>query len=429
MVPSSLIALAAIAITAALVLAQPRVVVAGVRRRVGPAAALALAVAVLAAGGLVHLDDVPRAFASLGGAMLGVAGVMVLSAACVELGALELVARTIEERAGASVVSLFIVVFAGAWVTAGALNNDAAILVNTALVASLLHRRFAARGELAEPFLLAVFLGAGVAPLLTSNPMNFAFAHLAGIGFLDYARTMIPVSIVGAATTLLVLLVIYRRSLSAAGTRAVLPRPVPTRSEAWLARAGVLIIVATLVGYVVAAMWRLPAWLFALGGAAVALVLLRRSPARISARTVVTQGVSLDILALLPLVFLFAAALERAGIIDALRPLIAHQGALQIGALSAFGSALLNNHTMALININALVDVNGVGVGARELFAAMVGGDLGPRLLPFGSLAGLLWLDAIRRQGFDVSLRRFVVVGIATGVPSLIACLLVLRLL
>nr|MBA2538277.1 arsenical efflux pump membrane protein ArsB [Deltaproteobacteria bacterium] len=61
-----------------------------------------------------------------------------------------------------------------------------------------------------------------------------------------------------------------------------------------------------------------------------------------------------------------------------------------------------------------------------HVLAALVGGDLGPRLLPIGSLAGLLWLHALRRQDVEVPLRTFIGVGLAVTIPSLIVSLCVL---
>jgi arsenical pump membrane protein len=60
------------------------------------------------------------------------------------------------------------------------------------------------------------------------------------------------------------------------------------------------------------------------------------------------------------------------------------------------------------------------------ILAALIGGDLGPRLLPIGSLAGLLWLDSLRRQGVYISASRFILVGLPVTIPSLGLSLLML---
>ena len=95
-----------------------------------------------------------------------------------------------------------------------------------------------------------------------------------------------------------------------------------------------------------------------------------------------------------------------------------------VGAISAIGSALINNHPMALLNSIALS-----GQPDALVFAALIGGDLGPRLLPIGSLAGLLWMHELRRQGVTLGLGTFVRVGAIVTVPSLVASLIALWLL
>ena len=95
-----------------------------------------------------------------------------------------------------------------------------------------------------------------------------------------------------------------------------------------------------------------------------------------------------------------------------------------IGVSSAIGSALLNNHPMSIINALA---IGGLPEPRQEMIlAALIGGDLGPRLLPMGSLAALLWLASLRRQDVQIGSAAFVRVGIAVTVPALAVSLLLL---
>ena len=84
-----------------------------------------------------------------------------------------------------------------------------------------------------------------------------------------------------------------------------------------------------------------------------------------------------------------------------------------IGATSAVGSAILNNHPTAILNAIALESLP--GAESRHVLAALVGGDLGPRFLPIGSLAGLLWLKQLRRAGVEIGLGQYVGRARATG--------------
>jgi len=52
--------------------------------------------------------------------------------------------------------------------------------------------------------------------------------------------------------------------------------------------------------------------------------------------------------------------------------------------------------------------------------ALLIGVDLGPNLSITGSLATILWLIAIRREGEDVTFGQFLRVGVVTTVPALV---------
>jgi arsenical pump membrane protein len=161
----------------------------------------------------------------------------------------------------------------------------------------------------------------------------------------------------------------------------------------------------------------------AAAGATLALVLAWRHGAG-RPQEVVRTSVAWEVLAFLLGMFLLAQGLQNVGVVDLLVDLYHGAGLGVIGVTSALGSALINNHSMALTNLLAIGDLP--GAGRPEFLAALVGGDLGPRLLPIGSLAGLLWVTLLARLDVQVPLRRFVAVGVLVTVPSLAASLAVL---
>jgi arsenical pump membrane protein len=129
-------------------------------------------------------------------------------------------------------------------------------------------------------------------------------------------------------------------------------------------------------------------------------------------------------------VFLVVAGLRHVGVVDklaALYGLAPDGGALSlglVGASAAVGSALVDNHPMSILNMLAL----GAHGHSRALLAALIGGDIGPRLLPIGSLAGLLWMELLRRAGVRVTLGRFVRLGTLVLIPTLALSLVLLAL-
>ena len=126
---------------------------------------------------------------------------------------------------------------------------------------------------------------------------------------------------------------------------------------------------------------------------------------------------------------LLAVALQRVGVVDWLRELYAGAShpLATVGVTSAVGSAVLNNHPMSVLNAFALAPTR--DPAHAYAFAALVGGDLGPRLLPVGSLASLLWYDLLRRHDVVVRFTTFVRVGIMLTVPTVTVSLIALWLL
>jgi len=136
-------------------------------------------------------------------------------------------------------------------------------------------------------------------------------------------------------------------------------------------------------------------------------------------------GVSWELLPFVFGVLVLATALARAGVTDSLHHLytVTPAPTVTVGVVGALGSALINNHPMALLHSVTLADAP-----QRLVYAALVGGDLGPRLLPIGSLAGLLWMHSLRRAGVIVPLGTFIRVGVIVTIPSLLVSLATLWL-
>ena len=55
--------------------------------------------------------------------------------------------------------------------------------------------------------------------------------------------------------------------------------------------------------------------------------------------------------------------------------------------------------------------------------AVLIGVDLGPNLSVTGSLATILWLTALRREGHSVGFRTFLKLGVLIMPPALVLAL------
>jgi arsenical pump membrane protein len=418
-------ALGALGLTVALVVGRPKI---GRFGRLHPILGALPGVLLLALAGLLTFADVRRAVLDLWRPLVTVASVMATTAIAHHMGIFDRVARSIEIRTRGTVPHAFATVFVIGVLTATTFNNDAAILLLTPIVLPLVRRLYPRRPYLVEPFGFAVFMAAGVAPLSTSNPMNLVVAERAGIGFNAYAARMIPVSAVAALVSYAALRFAFHAQLDdaipARGPEHGSLAPMEGHSQ------GILAVVAGMfLAYPILSYFDGPVWLAALLGATI-IAAIGVSHGQLKPAQAV-QGVAWDILGFLFCIFLVALGLKNAGVVAILGQLYgaAHGGVAElalVGGVSAFGSALLNNHPMAALNALAVEHVS--GDPRWRTLAALVGGDLGPRLLPMGSLAGLLWMEAARRVGVPIKTSAFIRAGAITTLPALAASLFVLWL-
>src|SRR5262245_4567462 len=122
--------------------------------------------------GAVSVGEVVTAFRDLWRPFVGIAAIMITAATAEKAGILDRVAALIERGTRGSVGKAFLIVFALSAATAMLFNNDAAVLLLTPAVVALVKRRYPVRPYLVVPFAFAVFMAAGVAPFVISNPMN-----------------------------------------------------------------------------------------------------------------------------------------------------------------------------------------------------------------------------------------------------------------
>ena len=415
-------ALSALGVTVFLVLYRPTVW----GMRVGPALAAIIGIALMAMAGHVTRQNFMEAGAVLWRPMIAVASIMVIAAAAVHLGVVNRLAGIVARTGGDTARGLFWRIFFLGTLTAAILNNDSAIIVLTPLVIGLIRTLYPERPDLIVPFAFAVFLSAGVAPVVTANPINLIVADFAGLDFNQYARLMIPVAIGSAVVTYLVLERIFASRLAPEleTGRAELP---PAEPWSPMERHGLILVLGILCVYPIVTFFDGSVWVVALLGA-IASAALCQFYGAVTPPQLVARGLSWQILIFLFGIYTLALGLRNAGAVDWLITLYEGAGAFTIGAISAIGSALINNHSMALTNMVAIDALPG-GDHQFELLTALIGGDLGPRLLPIGSLAGLLWYATLDRMDVHVSIGQFAAIGTLVTIPSLTAALLILMVM
>lgn len=391
----------------------------------GPTLGALGALVLVLVGGAATFGNVIDALAAQWRAYVTLISIMTMTSAADRMGLLTRIAAMIEPRTRGPVKHAFRLTFVLSAVVAAVLSNDAAILVMTPMVIALLRTVYPVRHpRFIGPFVIAVFASAGVAPLVISNPMNLIFADHVHIGFNEYSLTMIPIAFAGWVVCYALLAYMFRDTLAdASPALGKWPDAKPPLAP------GAKLVVAALVGelvlYPIASYMDVALWpIAAVGGAVCAIASLAAgdSPRALG------RGVTWPIFPFLMAVFVLAKALENIGVVEWLHHLYATTPfpLATIGAVSAAGSAVLNNHPMSVLNGFTL---DQMGQNHTYAFAALIGGDLGPRLLPIGSLASLLWYDLLRKHDVSLGVGKFIRVGVVLTVPTLAVSLGLLWLL
>jgi arsenical pump membrane protein len=161
-----------------------------------------------------------------------------------------------------------------------------------------------------------------------------------------------------------------------------------------------------------------------LAAAATAIVVLVRKGERPWATL---KGISWGVLPLVAGLFVLVEAVEATGLLRTLAQSLQQAANYSVevtawgaGLIVALASNLMNNLPVGLL---AGSTVSAAHVPQAVSSAILIGVDLGPNLSVTGSLATILWLVALRREGVEVSAWRFLKLGMVVMPPALILAL------
>jgi arsenical pump membrane protein len=295
------------------------------------------------------------------------------------------------------------------------LSNDATAVVLTPAVYAAVKK---ARTK-AHPYLLicAFIANAASFVLPISNPANLVVYGSKLPPLVPWLRIFLLPSLCSIAVTYVALRWVVRKEVEGAvegGTRAG-PLSSAGHSAAWsIVATGAILIAASAFGLELG----LPTCIAAM------LAVLITTRAHFSAMKEVAKNVSWTVLPLVAGLFVLVEALNRvgaqhdvAGILQWCATLPRMAGALAAAFGIAGLSNVMNNLPSGLLAGGAL---QAAPIPAYIRDAVLIGVDLGPNLSVTGSLATVLWLIALRREGEQVSGWQFLKTGFIVMPPALL---------
>ncbi|MDQ2679684.1 MAG: SLC13 family permease [Candidatus Eremiobacteraeota bacterium] len=370
--------------------------------------------------GAISFPHALQAFAQGISVYLFLIGMMMLAEVARHGGVFEWLASRALGGARESRTQLFWLLYLAGILVTALLSNDATAVVLTPAVYAVVKRA----NLTPMPYLFACAFVSNAASFIfpISNPANLVLFH----GFPPIlsawvAEFWLP-SLVGVAATALMLFFICRRDLRGAfAATGPVPLDAERRFSLWLVGfCAVALVVASFLGYSIGYTT------LALGISAL-LISAARDRSYASA---VLRGITWSIVPLVGGLFVIVAALDQAGALllserffafaQTLSPLASK---LSVAGAITIGSSALNNLPIALATAHALLHVHSPVI----LRTSVVAVDLGPNLSVSASLATLLWLIALRREGINVTAWHFLARGALVLPPALILAVLAVR--
>jgi arsenical pump membrane protein len=348
-------------------------------------------------------------------------GMMLLAEIARQEGLFDWLAAQAVRHSHGSSKRLFLIVYLVGTLVTVLLSNDATAVVLTPAVYA------ATRAAKVEPlpylFICAFIANAASFVLPISNPANLVVFGKSMPPLADWLGIFALPSLVAIVATYLALRLLQRRALDSevANVDQIAAMTTGGRLAALgIAMTAIVLLAASAMG------WDLGLPTFVAGAAVTAIILLigRHSPMP------VVRDISWSVLPLVAGLFILVEGLNRTGVLPALARVLKESttAAPQMtswiaGIVVAVASNLANNLPVGLM---AATTSQTAQVPAHVTGAILIGVDLGPNLSVTGSLATILWLIALRREGEGVSAWQFLKLGLIVMPPALLLSLLAL---
>jgi arsenical pump membrane protein len=372
--------------------------------------------ALLVALGLISIPEAFTGIARGTDVYLFLFGMMLLAEVAREEGLFDWLAAVATSHARGSARRLFLLTYGVGTVVTIFLSNDATAVVLTPAVAAAVK---SAKVKEPLPYLLicAFIANAASFVLPISNPANLVIYGSRMPPLLQWLAAYLLPSAAAIAATYLLLRWTQRGALREEVATNI---PWPALSgAAKMAGVGIAATAAVLLASsALDIQLGLPTAVAGTLTAAVVLLREKKWPWRI------VKDISWGVLPLVAGLFVLVEALAKTGLIETIATLL-HDGAQRstawtagfAGIFVALASNLINNLPAGLIAGSA---VQSAPIPEPVTRALLIGVDLGPNLSVTGSLATILWLAALRREGHWIGFGAFLKIGIVVMPPALV---------
>jgi arsenical pump membrane protein len=368
--------------------------------------------------GLISLPDAGKAVLKGVDVYLFLIGMMLLAELARHEGLFDWLAAFAIKHSKGSPTRLFVLVYLVGTIVTVFLSNDATAVVLTPAVYAAAKK--AKANPLSYLYICAFIANAASFVLPISNPANLVVYGSQMPSLSVWIAEFGLASLVSIIVTFGVLRLMQKNDLTGTISRDI---QVPELSRGGRLAAGGIGLTAAVLLIASSLDWQLGLPTFVAGSATALLVMIinRLTPWDIA------KDISWSVLPLVAGLFVLVEAVEETGLLKPLLTFLPASAAsapnatgLVMGALVAVLCNVVNNLPLGLVAGSVAM---GAHLSPHVTGALLIGVDLGPNLSVTGSLATILWLVALRREGQAVSGWQFLKLGCVVMPPALLASL------
>ena len=306
-------------------------------------------------------------------------------------------------------------------------SNDVVILTFTPFI-----MYFSKRANINPlPFLVSEFVAANTLSmaLMIGNPTNIYLASNYGVDFLRYAEIMVIPSVLSAFVGYFILRLVFLKQLRSPMYVKLSEVHIKDR---FLLIVGIVhlslcILLLAISSYIGLEMWYLCV------GAVVSLIVVSGLYMIINKikPTVFWHCLHRLPYELVPFVismFVVALSLQECGLTTAFGKALGEANSVWVyGGASLLGANVFNNIPMSVL-FSSVMSVLSGGALEGAMYATVIGSNIGAYLTPIGALAGIMWLNIVKRNGEEISFLKFMRYGAIVAIPVMVVALLGLTL-
>ena len=341
-----------------------------------------------------------------------------------------LVADKIFQKTKNGGIKLFLLLYAAVSILTVFSSNDIIILTFTPPICL-----FCKKAKVSPiPYLFAEFVGANTwsMALIIGNPTNVYIAGAYGITFAEYLKVMLIPTVIGGLTSLLVLLLLFRKQLfnkpnEVRANCSIIGNPHLSPStykiDKTIMIASLLSLFAVIVLLALSNLTGIEMWLvcliFALSLIVFSLIYYIVKDKSLHHTLKIVGGAPFELIPFVLSMFVIVLALSECGFTGMLSNLFVSGGNLdgvKFGSLTAVCSNLLNNIPTSVL-FEKIVSQNSLGA----IYGSIIGTNIGAFITPVGALAGIMWTKILKTFDVKFSFAKFILYGVIVAIPTLLA--------